>query len=417
MPTSSSKAGVDAAAPRRFLVRHARPERAAVEERVVEAASEAALRAAWRTEDGAVLSVRPAPGRAAGTAAPGSDRARGDFDVAWWCRELRTLLRAGMTIVEALETLHVQPATGERARVHAALLRALREGQALSRAMRGAAVFPDVLVAGVTASERTGTLVAALDDYLRYAQLLARLRKQIVSAAIYPLVVIALGAAIALFLLLYVLPRFSRMYVDFHGELSLATQALLALSRALHAHLAEAVLGLAVAALLAAWAWRRGWGLRAALALLGAVPPLERQWDQFRLAKLYQSLALMFRGGYTLDEALLVCEGLRLGGRIAAGLPRARGALARGQAVAPAFEEAGLTEVVSARLLAVGERTGGFDAVLQTIADRHAEAFTTFIERATRIVEPLLLLLVALMVGGIVVMMYMPIFDIANGVR
>ena len=85
--------------------------------------------------------------------------------------------------------------------------------------------------------------------------------------------------------------------------------------------------------------------------------------------------------------------------------------------MAAAFGEAGLTDTVSERLLAVGERSGGFDAVLQTIADRHATAFATFVERATRIVEPLLLLVVALVVGGIVVMMYMPIFDIANGVR
>jgi general secretion pathway protein F len=65
----------------------------------------------------------------------------------------------------------------------------------------------------------------------------------------------------------------------------------------------------------------------------------------------------------------------------------------------------------------VGERSGSFDAVLQTIADRHAQAFGVFVERATRVLEPLLLLIVALVVGGIVVMMYMPIFDIAGGIR
>jgi general secretion pathway protein F len=65
----------------------------------------------------------------------------------------------------------------------------------------------------------------------------------------------------------------------------------------------------------------------------------------------------------------------------------------------------------------VGERTGNFDRVLNTIAERHAGRFTTFIERATRIVEPVLLLLVALVVGGIVVMMYMPVFDIASSIH
>lgn len=89
--------------------------------------------------------------------------------------------------------------------------------------------------------------------------------------------------------------------------------------------------------------------------------------------------------------------------------------IARGRSASAALAGAGLTETVTERLLAVGERTGSFSTVLQVIADRHSQAFTTFIERATRIVEPLLLLLVALAVGAIVVMMYMPIFDIAGG--
>ena len=96
---------------------------------------------------------------------------------------------------------------------------------------------------------------------------------------------------------------------------------------------------------------------------------------------------------------------------------QARATLSRGRSVVAAFGDAGLADPVSARLLAVGERSGNFAVVLQAIAARHAAAFATFIERATRVVEPLLLLVVALIVGGIVLMMYMPIFDIANGAR
>jgi general secretion pathway protein F len=79
--------------------------------------------------------------------------------------------------------------------------------------------------------------------------------------------------------------------------------------------------------------------------------------------------------------------------------------------------ETGLVDRAGERLLAVGERSGQFDRVLQTLAEQHADAFATFVQRATRLVEPLLLLVVAVMVGGIVIMMYMPIFDIANGLH
>ena len=395
-----------------FLVRYVDAAAATVVEERAAAESEQALRAELARAGRVVLGV------AVDSAGSRSSVTRAaTFDIAWWCRELGTLLNAGMTVVEAIETLHTQSRSGAREQVHARLLRSLREGQALSRAMQGSGVFPDVLVASVTASERTSTLTSALEDYLRYDEMLERLRRQAVSAAIYPAVVISLGALIALFLLLYVIPRFSRMYVDFHGAVSLPTQVLLAISRTLHDRLPWVVVAMLGVAALLIWSWRRGLILAAALRAVEAVEPLQRQWQHFRHAKLYQSLALMFKGGYTLDEALAVCEGMGLGPRTALGIARTRDELARGRSVASAFERGGLTDVVSERLLAVGERGGSFHAVLQTIADRHATAFGTFVERATRIVEPLLLLLVALVVGGIVVMMYMPIFDIANGVR
>jgi general secretion pathway protein F len=274
-----------------------------------------------------------------------------------------------------------------------------------------------VLVAGVKASERTSSLVEALDDYLRYDEMLERLRKQVVSAAIYPAVVVSLGAVITLFLLLYVIPRFSSMYADLHGPVSWTTRVLVGVSGALNAHAGLVALAFAALAAIAVAAWHSGAIGRTAAAAAEGIAPLQRRIDEFRLAKLYHSLALMFRGGYALDDALAQCAALGLGDRLRAGVQAAQGALSHGRRVSDAFGEAGLTDTVSQRLLAVGERTGNFDRVLQTIAERHSARFTTFIEHATRIVEPLLLLFVALVVGGIVVMMYMPVFDIASSIH
>src|SRR6185369_14490410 len=137
--------------PASFSIRYFDPARATVVEEIASAESEAALRARWAAAGHVLLEVRAGP-------STGKQRSRGEsFSVAWWCRELRTLLLAGMTVVEALETLHAQSRDDEREPVHAALLRSLREGQSLSRAMQGAGVFPQVLVASVTASERTST--------------------------------------------------------------------------------------------------------------------------------------------------------------------------------------------------------------------------------------------------------------------
>jgi len=385
---------------------------ATVREVELEADTLQAAQALAREQAGVVLSVQPQralPGLARRTAAA--------LDIAWWCRELRTLVAAGMTVVEALETLHAQTAAGARHAVQAALVQHLREGKPLSDAMAATRSFPQVLVAGVRASERTSSLIDALDEYLRYHDMLDRLRKQVVSAAIYPAVVVALGLVITVFLLMFVIPRFSGMYADLQGPVSWTTAALVGLSKLLNQHGALVATGLAIMGVGLIAAWQRGWVQQGAARIAAGIGPLQRQIDEFRLAKLYHSLALMFRGGYALDDALAQCAGLGLGGRLSAGVQQAVQALSRGEGVSRAFSAAGLTDHTTVRLLAVGERSGNFDRVLHTIAERHSANFTLFVERATRIVEPLLLMAVALVVGGIVVMMYMPVFDIATSIR
>ncbi len=389
-----------------FTVRHMPAGASAVVQEAASGASEDEVRARF-AQAGVVLSI------ARNSAAPWQGAQR--FDVAWWCEELRTLLRSGMTVVEAIEVLAAGSTGGVRGQVLGALLQRLRQGLSLSRAMQFVGAFPAVLIAGITASERTSTLQEALDDYLRHQSMLDRLKRQAVSSAVYPAVVVSLGVLITVFLLTFVIPRFSRIYVGSTAELSLATQMVLMVSAWAKDYLWAMVGALVLAAGGLALAYQQGLLGRALVWLIDAWPMLRRQVDHFRLAKFYQSLALMFRGGYTLDEAMQVCRGLDLGPRLGPAIARAQAELARGRGVASALAGAGLTDVVTERMMAAGERSGHFDKALEIVAERHATTFATFVERVTRIVEPVLLLLVALVVGSIVVLMYMPIFDLASG--
>ena len=145
-----------------FLARWIAPHQPTIAEAVIDAADEATLRAQLQLQGAKVLSVTAAPPATA-------LRAAKDFDVAWWCRELATLLRAGMSAVEAIETLQLQT-TRVGDEIQTRLLTALHEGQSLSQAMQATGGFPQVLIAGVLASERTSRLADALDDFLRYDQ-------------------------------------------------------------------------------------------------------------------------------------------------------------------------------------------------------------------------------------------------------
>ena len=399
----------------RYLVRWINPATAAIEQTWQAADSEAEARAEIAAMGGTVLSARLLA-RAARPARAATSHRRG-FDVGGWCREMATLVRAGMTVVEAIETLQLQAGSGALASVQGALLIALEEGRALSQAMLDCGVFPSVLIASVIASERTGRLVQALDDYIQYEQQLHALRKQTVSAAIYPLMVIGIGGGIVLFLLFYVLPRFAGVYDTFQGEVSFTTHAVLVLSGLVTHHMGEIGMALLAMGMVAVWLGRGGGWQRFFMVLIQLIPLSRRALEDFNKSRLYQALALTLKGGYPLMDAMLVCESLGLGDEMTHAVRQAKAAIERGQSASTAFADSNLADPVGVRLLRVGERTGQFVLVLQALAERHADAFSTFIQRATLLIEPVLLLVVAVIVGSIVVMMYMPIFDIASGIH
>jgi general secretion pathway protein F len=343
-------------------------------------------------------------------------------DLAWWCRELRTLLGAGMTLVEALETMEAQAtpgATGPRAQSQSALLARLRQGESLSRAMEGVGGFPPVLLASVRAAERTSTLGSALDDYLRHHEALDRLRRRVVQAAMYPAMVCAVGALVCGFLLFGVLPRFAGILEGSPESLLGGTGLLLQLSQGLRAQWPVALAVLLATGVVLSVLWQRGVIGRTARWFALQIPPVADAIQAFELSKLYQAMALLYRGGFPLEEALDVCRSAAVAEQkeLATRLAQSQEALQAGQGVAKALALGSLTDGVTQRLLGVGERAGSFDQVLQVIADRHAQTFGDFMDRLMRVVEPLLLLLVASAVGGVVVMMYLPIFDIATGLQ
>lgn len=402
-----------------YLVRYFDAASNAMGERSVEAETEAAARSIIE-RDGAVVMSIVVP---SGSSWLGVRRARGSSpaaagEIALLCRELRAMLGAGLSVVEALDALAVAGSTGVIRKTPAqALLDRLREGRSLSAAMRDVGGFPSLLVASVQSSERTSNLAEALDAYLRFDDLMAGLRRRVVSAALYPTIVVTLGAGVAVFLLMVVIPRFATLYGELKSGAGGTTQALIQTSLVLREN--PWIVPAVVLSLLAAiiyLARRERWKLTLRW-IVDAMPWLRQQVSHFDLARLYESLALLVQGGYTLHEALGMSASASAEGRVTKQVQSAQEAVARGVSVSVALSGAGLTDAFSERLLRAGERGGSFHRVLRAVADRHSRAFETFVERSTRVVEPLLLLLVALVVGGMVVTLYMPVFDIAASVQ
>ncbi len=320
-------------------------------------------------------------------------------------------------MIEALETLTRHAASGPQQAMHGALVRRLRDGLRLSEALREQpAVFPALLVALVQASELTSDLPQALARYLAHQRQTAELRHRVTSVAIYPALVTLVGGLVLLFLAFYVMPRFARIFDGMQGELPWSARAMVAWSHGVAAH-GVGLLGLLVAVILAVgMAWLSGRVQAWALRVLMGWAPVRRYLRTYFLAQWYRAQGMLLEGGIPLPEALVLANGL-LPQAMHAGGMAVSAAVREGASPADALQQGGMATPVAEQLMRAGERTGDLGAVLNRTAAFHEAELTRELERTMRLLEPVVMTLVGLGVGIVVVLMYLPIFELASALQ
>ncbi|SFU89587.1 type II secretion system F family protein [Pseudoduganella namucuonensis] len=387
----------------------------------IDAASETeairlALRQGWRVlaVGAAASAASPAP---RGESAPALARraTRGQpFPLLQFSQELLALLEAGLNLGEAMATLHNKETRGGAKATLAAIRLALSQGQSFSDTLAGfPAIFPDLYVATVHAAERSGNLPEALARYVGYQLQFDAIRKKLVSAAIYPVMLLAVGALVTLFLLGYVVPRFSVVYESSGRDIPWMSQMLLGFGRSLAAHPWLCLGALGGAAGGAVFAATNAAARGALLLWVLRLPVLAAKAAEFRLARFYRALSLLLHAGIPLSKALAMVSAMLMPEQRRA-LAMARRAVEEGQPFSTALERQGLATPVAQSLLKVGENTGRLSDMLERSARFHDEEFARWVDWASRLLEPLLMTLIGVVIGGVVVLMYMPIFELAG---
>jgi general secretion pathway protein F len=379
----------------------------------VEAADAADAAAQAHLQGATVLAVRPGAWRLSLKRLAARER----FPLNLFSRELLALLSSGLALVEAIQTLEEKESRPETKRVLAEVLRHLYEGESFSAAIaHQPAVFPPLYVATVRASERTSDLPQALTRYVAYQEQIELVRKKVISASVYPLLLLGLGALVALFLLGYVTPRFSALYADNLERLPFASRVLMHWGEFVEAHALKA--GLLVLALLAglvyvatlpavrAWLGRLAWRL----------PGLGEHLRIFHLTRFYRTVGMLLGGGIPVVSALEMASGLlhpELRGRLAL----AGADIREGKSISQAMDRAGLTTPVALRMLRVGEKSGRMGEMMEAVATFHDEETGRYVEWFTRLFEPILMAVIGLIIGLIVVLLYLPIFELAGSLE
>lgn len=341
----------------------------------------------------------------------------GQFPAALFATELLALLDAGLNAVEALQALAENEPDASNRQVLERVLDALRRGESLSGAFgRDPQSFPTLFTAAVRSSEQSGDLAEALGRYITYREAFDRVRAKVISALIYPAVLAVVGLLVIAFLMGYVVPRFARVYEDMGSGLPFFSSLLLAVGRAIEQNGALAAV-LAVAVLAAAVHAASHQGTRARIgALLWRIPALGARMRIYQLARLYRTVGMLLRAGIPALRAFeMAGEGLPP--MLRASLGRAADEVRDGRAMSEALTGAGLTTPVATRMMVVGERSGGMGEMMDRIARFYDEETARALDAFTRIFEPILMALLGFAVGAVVVLMYMPVFELAGSLQ
>lgn len=336
------------------------------------------------------------------------------FSLLLFSQHLISLLEAGLNVVEAIEALAEDEAEQGAERVLSDLMNSLRNGQPLSVALRQYPEhFPDYYVATIRASEQSSSIAETLQRWVSYQSAIELARRQVTQALLYPTVLVIAGVAVCLFLLIYVIPRFAQIYEGRMDDLPWLSMLLVEWGQAV-ASQGVLMFVLAAIAFLAI-----GWGLSRTVvrerlwAFAWKLPWVGGQLRLYQLARLYRTIGMLLRGGMPITDALDLAPGLMvsaLQSRVLIAAVRIRA----GHSILDAFQTAGLVTPVSIRMLHVGEHAGNMDEMMERVASYYDDVTARALVAFVKIFEPAVMAVIGLMVGGIVVLMYIPIFEIAG---
>jgi type IV pilus assembly protein PilC len=339
-------------------------------------------------------------------------------DFLQFVQELMALMRAGLPLPDVLALAADRPANPELGQIVGRVLQDVREGKLFSQACASHPdIFDTLFLAALRTGEKTGELPAVLARYQDFLRRRVALRKKISQALAYPLFLLVTLLTILGILFAFVMPRFVSMYANFDAQLPAPTQWLLAAVE----HFPLIAVGCGALGALAWSSWRSyaatpggrlsidRWKLR--LPLIGAT---ERASTITHFAR---ALATLLAGGTPLLEALRIVQESFPNRACALQVAEVAERVMQGESLAAAVRVAGLLPEAAIKMIQVGEASGGLDTMLAETAQFYEDALESRLARVMALIEPALVLLMGLMIGSIIIVMYLPIFSLAEVVR
>jgi type IV pilus assembly protein PilC len=327
-------------------------------------------------------------------------------------QELAALLKAGLPLVQCLDVMLDRQRDPLFKRSLTSVRDRIKTGVALSDAFAAEGeLYPPMFPASLIAGERSGNLEAVLRRFVQYLRLNESLKRKAISSAIYPLVLFTLMVALVAILMVFVVPRFQSFYEGLDAELPLLTQVLIAVATTVADNLLWVLLALGAGiAWIAAWSRREGSGLVLDRWLL-RVPYVGGLMRMYASSQLARTLSTLLAGGLPLLNALETAAS-SIGNRaMAASVSAAAPLIREGKSLTTALESTGMLDGLTLEMVKVGEQTGALGDMLNAVAEFYDEDLDARIARVLALVEPVMLVLMAVIVATMLLAFYLPLFE------
>ena len=338
-------------------------------------------------------------------------------DIVVFTRQFSTMIDAGLPLVQCLDILSRQQENKTFRKVLLEVKESVESGSTFADALKKhPKVFDELFVNLVAAGEVGGILDTILNRLAAYIEKSMKLKKQVKSAMTYPSTIVAIAFLVITVILVFVIPQFQSMFEDFGGTLPLPTQIVINISDFIQAYVVHIIVGMIIFVIgyKRFYATKRGREILDNLYL--KLPVFGELIRKVSVAKFTRTLGTMISSGVPILDGLEIVAKTAGNKTVEKAIYKVRQSISEGKTIAEPLEKSGVFPAMVCQMIAVGEQSGAIDTMLNKIADFYDDEVDDAVGNLTAMMEPLLMLFLGVTVGGLVVAMYLPIFQLAGNV-
>src|ERR1700729_3513201 len=327
-------------------------------------------------------------------------------------QQFLTLIKAGLPILNSLDLLIRRQRDRHLQQVLENVRERVKGGELLSDAFATHAAVPKIYTTTLMAGEKSGNIDEVLSRYINFQRLAMSFRKKLAVSLIYPTLLVTVVIIMVMFLFTYVVPKFAELFNSLDAKLPAITLFMLSVGQYAQKYFPFIIFGLVVTVFLF-WQWRKtDRGADRIDRIILSLPLLGDIRLKHQVASFSRMLSTLLQGGLPLVPSMETAGASMTSRRILKGVMRAGTRVREGQGLAPSLEEQKIFPELAVEMIEVGESTGALPAMLNSVAEFYEEDVQTALSASLALIEPLILIVMAIFVGGVLISLYLPIFTL-----